>query len=70
MLQFYRHVLPVLVPKFLEQQIWTLTLNETRNAMRRNNREDFLHLSFTLKTSIFLYISQSKIYDGGYIAKI
>ena len=26
---------------------------ETRNAMRCNNRDDLLHLSFTLKFSIF-----------------
>ena len=26
---------------------------ETRNAMRCNNRDDLLHLSFTLKISIF-----------------
>ena len=26
---------------------------ETRNAMRRNNRDDLLYLSFTFKISIF-----------------
>ena len=41
--------------------------------MRCNNRNDLLQLSFTLKISkIFggLYITQSNIYDGAFIAKI
>ena len=45
----------------------------TRNAMHCNYRDDLLGLSFTLEISIFsgdLYITQSKIYDGVYIAKI
>ena len=42
----------------------------TRNAMGCNNRDDLLHLSFTLKISIFLYITQSSIYDRAFIVKI
>ena len=46
---------------------------KTRNATRCNNRDDLLHFSFTLKVSIFsagLYITQSNICDGAFIAKI
>ena len=32
--------------------------SKTRNAMRCNNRDDLLHLSFTLKISIFSIFSE------------
>ena len=41
--------------------------------MRCNNRDDLLHLSFTLEMSIFSeahMLTESKIYDGAYITKI
>ena len=41
----------------------------TGNAKRCNNRDDLLHLNYTLKNfNIFggLYITQSKIYDGAF----
>ena len=47
--------------------------SEQENAMRYNNLDDLLQLSFTLKISIFfesLYLPQSNIYDGAFIAKI
>ena len=51
---------------------------EQENAMRCNNCDDLLQLSFTLKIStfseayiyIYIYITQSNIYDGAFIAKI
>ena len=47
--------------------------SEQENAMRYNNLDDFLQLSFTLKISMFfesLYLPQSNIYDEAFIAKI
>ena len=40
--------------------------------MRCNDCDDLLKLSFTLEISVFggLYITQSNIYDGAFIAKI
>ena len=49
---------------------WTKIIILTRNVMRSNNRDDLLHLSFTLKISIFSYITQWDIYDGAFIMKI
>ena len=44
----------------------------TRNAMRCNNRDDLLHFAHFENLNIFrgLYITQSKICDGAYIARI
>ena len=47
--------------------------NQQENAMRCNNRDNLLQLSFSLKISIFfrgLCITQSNIYDGAFFAKI
>ena len=46
---------------------------KTRNATSCNNRDDLLHLSFTLKISIFseaYNIAQSNICDEAFIVKI
>ena len=42
--------------------------NKQENAMRCNNRDDLLQLSFTFRRPIF--ITQLNIYDGAFIAKI
>ena len=46
-----------------------LSQEKQENAMRCNNRDDLLQISFTLKISIFSE-AQSNIYDGAFIAKI
>ena len=44
------------------------------DAMRCNNRDNLLQLSFSFQISIFSeaysYITQSDIYDGAFVAKI
>ena len=49
---------------------WTKIIILTRNVVRSNNRDDLLHLSLTLKISIFLYITQWDMYNGAFIMKI
>ena len=46
--------------------------NLTRNATHCNNRDDLLHLSLTLKNSIFseAYIQTNRTSDRAFIAKI
>ena len=54
-------------------QIYNKDQYKTRNATRCNNRDDFLRFWLHFENfNIFsgLYIIQSKIYDGSFIAKI
>ena len=58
-------------PELFNTQISSLWVTrKTRNVTRCNNRDDLLHLSFTLKISIFSEATQSNIYDGAFITRI
>ena len=64
-LQFLRSV--TFVVRIMLKLLMTNS-NKTRNTTLCNNRDDLLYLSFNIFGG--LYITQSKIYDGAFIAKI
>ena len=64
-LQFLRSV--TFVVRIMLKLLMTNS-NKTRNTTLCNNRDDLLYLSFNNFGG--LYITQSKIYDGAFIAKI
>ena len=64
-LQFLRSV--TFVVRIMLKLLMTNS-NKTRNITLCNNRDDLLYLSFNIFGG--LYITQSKIYDGAFIAKI